>query len=792
MSALADGSCSISVSSESEAVAANIRELLNRRKVGHCAPHPGDLTEARLLDAAFVQLKAVLAEAGYYVEVLPVSEHKFAFVLDMQTGEMIGTHTSRHEATSPGGDDIARMIFESIATKFKEVQDELADQIIEAVAQGLHADAVELICQGYESGGAEFAPTLRLLEALQSVDLTAATDDQCKTALSWRTNAAQALGKADVAAVAAQALLSGWGHTFTVEQTGALRMILAVGAMQRGSKEAALMIWRELLDDPRSLGVDNRGWAWRNISFALAAEDPEALRAARYSADAFLEAGDKKQAAKSLMRVANVLLHSEPTKALSAIDEIMPLLDSDDLAYRPIRAATLHARADRLMKLGRYREATEDARLAVAGWRGLVGTEPDLTSSLYLAAFAAELHGDKVSHAQLKAEADELAATLSTSHFALGNRLIALSKHFSSELAQQLTADAENAGEYDVVASVQHVRATLDIGLGEHDRLMLLEEGLAVLERADRSSPMVAVLQVAIGNQLTNMSQFGRARSWYEKALKREPDDEHARDGLLNCLRTLGAWADAVAFLKSQVALRGEMPGLMFAYGQAMYESGDMPGAFRTLKKAASLAESDFAMKAQASALAERALELAGAMPPLPVVTDPRLPVTLEEFDAELTRFGMFVAAAKRMMFWTKSEGADYMWIARPERQAQHMLHTFLKARFLDRIEMFEEIATGAGRLDLYVQLFGGLSAVVELKMCGFGYSSAYAAAGEEQISHYMGNRPSAIGYLVVFDARLEGFAVPLTAMPHQNTLTIKTHFVDVRPRVSARSNRIF
>ncbi|MNU06716.1 hypothetical protein D3C72_2520070 [compost metagenome] len=76
--------------------------------------------------------------------------------------------------------------------------------------------------------------------------------------------------------------------------------------------------------------------------------------------------------------------------------------------------------------------------------------------------------------------------------------------------------------------------------------------------------------------------------------------------------------------------------------------------------------------------------------------------------------------------------------------------------------------------------------------MCGFGYSSAYAAAGEEQISHYMGNRPSAIGYLVVFDARLEGFAVPLTAMPHQNTLTIKTHFVDVRPRVSARSNRIF
>ena len=56
----------------------------------------------------------------------------------------------------------------------------------------------------------------------------------------------------------------------------------------------------------------------------------------------------------------------------------------------------------------------------------------------------------------------------------------------------------------------------------------------------------------------------------------------------------------------------------------------------------------------------------------------------------------------------------------------------------------------------LYIRLIGGLSIVMELKMAGFRYSSPYAASGEDQIIHYMDNRQTHLGYLVVFDARLE------------------------------------
>jgi tetratricopeptide (TPR) repeat protein len=787
VSAKLDGTCDVKISSESDASAAEIHELLERKRAGKSSQPSQSLTTEETLEKGSAKLKEILIGHGYEVEVLPAGDHTLSFVMDMRTGTMIGTHAPLHDAVASDSDIMARRIFDSLAAKFKKVQDELAAQILDAIAGGSHADALGLICEAYESGNLGFPTTEALLEALQSVNLTAATDDQRQTVLKWRTHAAEALGKSDVSAVAAEELLSGWGHTFNVEQTGELRMILATAAIKRGSKETALMIWRELLDEPRSLSAENRGWAWRNISFALPVDDPEALQAARYSADAFLEAGGKKEAAKSLMQVANHLLHCEPARALSAIDEILPLLDSDALAYRPARAATLHARANRLMKLGRHAEAATDAQAAVNTWRGIMGAECELVSSLYLAAFAAESAGDESANARLKSEADKLAAALGTPRFALGNRLMALSETFNKEAALQLLADAARDGDHDVVASVRYVQAAKDATLSDSGRLMLLEEGLNALEKSGSRSSVVVSLQCAIGNQLMKMSQYKRARDWYEKAIRAEPLGKNAREGLLNCLWKMEAWGEAALFLKSQLALLGEMPGLMFAYGRSMFEAGDMPGAFRALRRAEELAESTSPVKAEARSLAERALALAGTIAPLTQTPDPTLPATLDELDKALEHFASFISGAKRMVFWTKPESSDYVWIEKPERQAQNLLHTFLKARFQERIDVFEEIATGAGRLDIYVQLYGGLAAVIELKMCGFRYSSSYASAGEGQITHYMSNRRSSIGYLVVFDARLKDFASPLTDTPHQDSLTIRTKFVDVRPRVSAK-----
>ena len=135
------------------------------------------------------------------------------------------------------------------------------------------------------------------------------------------------------------------------------------------------------------------------------------------------------------------------------------------------------------------------------------------------------------------------------------------------------------------------------------------------------------------------------------------------------------------------------------------------------------------------------------------------------------------------MTFWRFNEKKERVWTSSPEAYAQTLLHTYMQAKFGDRVEIFEELDTGAGRLDLYVKLEGGLSIVVELKMCGNGYSSSYAASGETQIVHYMDNRKTNLGYLVIFDARATINARSVISKSPQQTI-IET-FVDVRPDVT-------
>jgi hypothetical protein len=156
--------------------------------------------------------------------------------------------------------------------------------------------------------------------------------------------------------------------------------------------------------------------------------------------------------------------------------------------------------------------------------------------------------------------------------------------------------------------------------------------------------------------------------------------------------------------------------------------------------------------------------------------------VTREEFDAALDMFARFISAHKRMTFWSH-EGKDYVWVERPERRGQDLLHTFLKARFLERVNVFEELDTGAGRLDILLQFLGGLTVILELKMCGFSYSSNYAASGESQLLHYMENRNCKLGYLIAFDARLTMHGQNL--LSGNSPFTVFSKFVDMRPRAA-------
>jgi hypothetical protein len=139
------------------------------------------------------------------------------------------------------------------------------------------------------------------------------------------------------------------------------------------------------------------------------------------------------------------------------------------------------------------------------------------------------------------------------------------------------------------------------------------------------------------------------------------------------------------------------------------------------------------------------------------------------------------------MTFWRRAaeSGRGHHWIEKPESHAKHLLSTFLAGAFDTGLKQFEEIATGAGRIDLFLELAGGVSAIVELKMVGAPYSSTYALQGEGQIAHYMDNRDCHLGYLVAFDARTQTWGeLPLEDAGANTIIRI---FIDVRPDVPSK-----
>ena len=230
--------------------------------------------------------------------------------------------------------------------------------------------------------------------------------------------AAHRLQRHDIVAYEAEQLLTKSPDTFSAEEKAQLEVAIAIGLAQRGRTEAALTIWRRLAGPDSPLTIEGRAWAWRNISFTLRRSDPEAKEAAQRSADAFLQAGNKRQAGTSLVRVADCLM-TEAERALTALEQMFALVEQESIGNRALRAAIYHVRADRLLELRNASLALEDAKQAIALRRGLLGAEAQLVSSLHQAAAALLILGQKDEAKTYSDEADALSSREGISHFDL-------------------------------------------------------------------------------------------------------------------------------------------------------------------------------------------------------------------------------------------------------------------------------------------------------------------------------------------------------------------------------------
>ena len=165
--------------------------------------------------------------------------------------------------------------------------------------------------------------------------------------------------------------------------------------------------------------------------------------------------------------------------------------------------------------------------------------------------------------------------------------------------------------------------------------------------------------------------------------------------------------------------------------------------------------------------------------------TNQNIIVTLNNFEKALDDYIQYVEANLRKDYSKYSkEEKRYKWISEPEKKCKKDLKMFLDLTFKDKVEIIEEVSIGAGFIDLYVKFNNNLEIIIELKMCGQNYTTNYAKSGIEQVKHYLKNKQTKLGYLLVYDARTEKYGTEIPSNIFNAGCTIFTKFIDMRMNI--------
>ncbi len=466
-------------------------------------------------------LAEFLTNEGFMVEWLPAADHQVSFQIDLTTGTAVGTHGAMHPLAT-ADDTIAHRVFEAITSGFSKAADELTNEIDADIARGDTGAAVAAVKREAVRGLFPLRPTAQLLEALERIDPLRLASADRRLIRDHRLHVAHRLGRYDIAGLEPEAILAENDDTLDAQQKATLEMAGALGDLAKNNWETGIARLRGLVEEPSALNAEGRGWAFRNIALALSPDDPEARLAAQQSADAFLEAGKKDEAGKSLMALANILLRHEPREAVKKLNEMVDVLNKEGLSDRLARGAALHARANRLATLNDHAGAFRDVSAAVELQRGLLGAEASLISSLHLAALEAKHVGEDEKADALGAEADRLTDQLQIPHFQLARRVGALASSFDPHVASELLRDAEAALNLQVGCRRS--------GNSGHEQYVIDRYTAASNSRRDRSAArQVTPANVNARANMVRDWQAPHAKGAAQPRRSVVPEDSHGR-----------------------------------------------------------------------------------------------------------------------------------------------------------------------------------------------------------------------------------------------------------------------
>ena len=380
-----------------------------------------DLPLGERLALVSTALRSRFESEGYLVQELPVGDFKVTAVFDLDSGRVVGRQEALHDVT-PLDADIAQRINQALREVLQSGPSNLANEVHRLIDNDDHLGAAIAVLDARRNLGFFGDLHQSLLEALLRIDVQTLPAQLEKEVRSCRMAVASRVHQFDHAETDAQAILDAGDFAEFADSVRFINVV-AFSCFKRGEIETAIGMWKRLLASENEIYAADRGWICRNLANALPATSSEAIRAARRSVDAFLEAGEKRDAATSMLLLSKLSEFEGPALAIDQLNNMLDLIDANGIMEDTLRASIYHSLAVQFLNLRSFKKGLDAALEAVKLLRGISGAEQDLIAALNLASALANYCSDVQLSNHLDSEAISYEEGVAVEQYGLARRV---------------------------------------------------------------------------------------------------------------------------------------------------------------------------------------------------------------------------------------------------------------------------------------------------------------------------------------------------------------------------------
>lgn len=551
-----------------------------------------------------------------------------------------------------------------------------------------------------------------------------------------------------------------------------------------GNKEVATILSDDLLKNK-----DIKKNIKRRI-YLLKSELEQNLQYLEIASDIALEEGDINEVVALKMNLADKMMKIDVNKTISIIESLEELINANNINDDLLSAKILFNKANYLFHIKDFETALSKVEEAIAIINKFAGDDINSSRHTYCC-LALQIAKNIQNEDKIKKYEDEvkkLRTKLNNKEYINQLNILPLIENKKFDDLCKLKETYLKEKNYYIVYIINTAIATFS-DFAFDKKIALLDE----VENFKNNIPLRdtdnASLYHLYAHLFLKEEKYQKFIQFALKSLNLNIYNCELRNNYIAVLLNESRWQQLEEFTSKCLSRFGELPNYTFLNTKAICKQnikGDkLNKAISNLANIIPNLQEDLQKEATALIL-EQAKN--GAFPQNKYDYESivqKAEVTRTDFETALADFKRNVEQKIRMSFWkyNKEEEDKHEYVDFPETLAKTNFITFMNSRFVDNVKIIDECTAGAGFIDVYL-IFKTFTVVVELKMCGHGYSSTYALSGKEQLKHYLDNSDSRLAYLLVFDSRIKDFNKYMSEKIDDKEYTIITNAIDIRPIV--------